>query len=85
MGADGPIPGALAGSGLTLDAALRNAVRMLDLDLPKAVALVSSTPARILGLGGKKGRIAEGYDADLVRLDAGLRVKQTWIAGRPQI
>ncbi len=60
MGADGPIPGALAGSGLTLDAALRNAVRMLDLDLPKAVALVSSTPARILGLGERKDASRRG-------------------------
>jgi N-acetylglucosamine-6-phosphate deacetylase len=85
MAEDGPIPGALAGSGLTLDAALRNAVRLLDLDLPQAVALVSSTPARILGLEGTKGRIAEGYDADLVWLDGGLRVKQTWIAGRPRL
>lgn len=85
MAADGPVPGALAGSGLTLDAALRNAVRMLGLDLPKAVALVSSTPARILGLDHRKGHIAEGYDADLVRLDDELRVKQTWIAGLPQL
>jgi N-acetylglucosamine-6-phosphate deacetylase len=85
MTEDGPMPGALAGSGLTLDAALRNAIRFLDVNLMNAVALVSSTPARILGLSESKGRIAEGYDADLVRLDAGLRVKQTWIAGHPQL
>ncbi|MFB3904769.1 MAG: N-acetylglucosamine-6-phosphate deacetylase [Acidobacteriota bacterium] len=81
---DGPLPGALAGSGLTLDAALRNAIRMLGLDLPRAVAMISSTPARIVGLAESKGRIAPDFDADLVQLDRDLRVRQTWIAGRPQ-
>ncbi|HXK61090.1 MAG TPA: amidohydrolase family protein [Acidobacteriota bacterium] len=85
MGDDGPIPGALAGSGLTMDAALRNAIRMLGLDLWQGVAMLSATPARILGLGDRKGRIAPGFDADLVQLDADLRVKQTWIGGHPQL
>jgi N-acetylglucosamine-6-phosphate deacetylase len=82
---DGPIPGALAGSGLTMDAALRNAIRMLGLELHQAVAMVSSTPARVLGLAESKGQIARGFDADVVRLDSDLRVRQTWIAGQPQL
>jgi len=73
--------GGLAGSGLTLDQALRNARDMLGLELAQAVRLVSGNPARVLGLEDRIGRIAEGYDADLVLLDADLRVVRTWVAG----
>jgi N-acetylglucosamine-6-phosphate deacetylase len=81
----GPLPGALAGSGLTLDLALRNAVEWLGLGVPAAVALLSANPARVLGLDGRKGYIAEGFDGDLVRLGPDLRVRQCWIGGRPQL
>jgi N-acetylglucosamine-6-phosphate deacetylase len=81
----GPIPGALVGGGLTLDAALRNAVTFLNLRVEEAVALLTSTPARILGLEKRKGRLAEGYDADLVRLSPDLKVMQCWIGGEPQL
>ena len=74
------MPGALAGSGLTLDRAVRNAVEMLDIDPPQAVRMASANPARVLGLDDVKGRIKEGYDADLVLLDKSLNVAQTWIA-----
>jgi len=74
-------PGALAGSGLTLDLAVRNAGRLLGLDIPQAVRMASANPARVLGLGGRKGQIKEGFDADLVLLDEDLHVKQTWVGG----
>lgn len=76
------MPGALAGSGLTLDRALRNAVQMLRVDLPQAVRMVSANPAKTLGLDHVKGCIKEGYDADLVLLDENLTVVRTWINGQ---
>lgn len=36
------------------------------LTLPRFVELTSTNPARLYGLGGRKGSIAPGYDADLV-------------------
>lgn len=39
------------------------------LSLLELVSLISERPARVFGLGHRKGRIAEGYDADLVILD----------------
>ena len=75
-------PGTLYGSGLTLDRAVRNAVKMLDVDLPFAVRMASVNPARVLGLADRKGEIKEGYDADLVMLDKELRVLSTWVNGR---
>ncbi len=71
----------LAGSGLTMDQALRNAVKWLDLDLVQASKLVSYHPAQVLGLGHKKGLLEAGYDADFVVLNNDLDVLQTWING----
>ncbi len=82
MGKGGECPGALAGSGLTMDQAVRNAVRLLGVDIPQAVAMASSNPARVLGLHKSKGFIAEGYDADMVLLDQGLKVAGCWGGGR---
>jgi len=72
----------LAGSGLTMDQALRNAVKWLDIDLAEAVKMVSSNPAQVLGLENKKGKLDKGFDADFVILDKELNVIQTWIAGQ---
>jgi N-acetylglucosamine-6-phosphate deacetylase len=44
--------------------------------------MASTAPARIIGLDGRKGRIAPGYDADLVALDEELEVVMTWVGGR---
>jgi len=74
--------GLLAGSGLTLDRALRNAVEMLGVDLVQGVKMVSANPARVLGLDKRKGTIASGYDADMVLLDEDLNVQRTWIEGK---
>jgi N-acetylglucosamine-6-phosphate deacetylase len=73
--------GALAGSTLTLDVALRGA---LAAGVPpvEAVAAVTATPARALGLE-RVGRLAPGYAADLVVLDADWRVQRVWADGRP--
>jgi N-acetylglucosamine-6-phosphate deacetylase len=71
----------LAGSGLTMDQALRNAVKWLDLDLSQASKLVSLHPAQVLGLGHKKGLLEAGYDADFVVLNNDLDVLQTWVNG----
>ena len=74
-------PGGLAGSGLTMDKVVRNAVAMLDIELPQAVRMASANPAQLLGLEGQKGQIDAGFDADLVVLNDALEVEQTWIAG----
>jgi len=82
LGKNSRLPGALAGSGLTMDRAVRNAVEMLGLDVPQAVRMASTSPAHVLGLGQRKGRVEEGFDADLVLLDEGLHVLRTWVGGR---
>ncbi|HUH54870.1 MAG TPA: N-acetylglucosamine-6-phosphate deacetylase [Rhodanobacter sp.] len=73
--------GTLAGSALDMAGAVRNAVEMLHLPLDEAVRMASTYPADFLGLGASHGRIAAGYQADLVALDADYRVRQSWIGG----
>jgi N-acetylglucosamine-6-phosphate deacetylase len=77
--ADGPHKGGLVGSGLTMDKAVRNAVDLLGLDVAHAVAVGSSSPARVLGLADHKGYIKAGYDADMVLLDKDLHVSACWV------
>jgi N-acetylglucosamine-6-phosphate deacetylase len=72
--------GTLAGSILTLDAGVRKMLQSTGCPLVEALAMVSSTPARILGLA-RKGRIAAGCDADLAILDVTGSVAQTWARG----
>jgi N-acetylglucosamine-6-phosphate deacetylase len=80
----------LAGSTLTMDAAVAGAVRWLGLELPEAVALASLNPARLLGLDDRLGTIAAGMDADLAVLDDQLRACGTlvggeWVCGPPPL
>jgi N-acetylglucosamine-6-phosphate deacetylase len=72
--------GTLAGSALDMASAVRNAIAMLGLTLPNASAMASANPAAFLGLAGERGALAPGLAADLVLLDAKLRVVKTWIA-----
>lgn len=64
----------LAGSTLTLDRALRTAVRA-GVDFRATLAAVTATPARALGLAEHCGTIAVGRAADLVVLDGGHTVR----------
>jgi N-acetylglucosamine-6-phosphate deacetylase len=73
--------GTLAGSALTMDQAVRNAVRFLDIPLKDAVRMASETPAEILGLS-EKGRVAPMADADLVILSTEGMVEETIVAGK---
>lgn len=65
--------GSLAGSTLTMDAALRRAVRDGS-PLERVSAAASRTPAAVLGLAERFGEVAVGRAANLVLLDADLRV-----------
>ncbi len=71
----------LAGTTLTMDAALRRAVVEGGLPVEVASAAASGNPARVLGLHTRCGRIAPGLDADLVVLDGDLRVERVVVAG----
>ncbi len=69
----------LAGSVIALDTAVRNVVAS-GVPLPAAVAAASRNPLALLDISDR-GRIAAGQRADLVELDAELRVRRVMRAG----
>ncbi len=72
----------LAGSTLTMDRALRDAVQRSGVSIERAAAAASTTPARVLGLDRELGSIAAGRRADLVVLDDDLLVRRVMLGGR---
>ena len=73
--------GTIAGSITTMDAAFRLLVTAVGLSVVDAAHLTATTPAAAVGRPDL-GRLEVGHPADLVVLDAGFRVRQTWVAGR---
>lgn len=76
--------GSIAGSTLTQDAALRNAVRA-GVSLGAAVRALTETPASVIGYGDRFGRLESGMLADAVLLDADLQVRRVWAGGRTAV
>lgn len=74
--------GTLAGSTLTLNRAVQNMVRLCHASIPDAIAMASEIPAKVIGIGHRKGRLAVGYDADFLLLDEELNVVSTYKNGK---
>lgn len=72
--------GTLAGSVLTMDAAVRNTVELSHVPMRLSVRMATQTPAEILGMPGK-GSIVPGANADLVVLSADCAVEESIVAG----
>jgi N-acetylglucosamine-6-phosphate deacetylase len=74
--ADGTLAGAIAG----LDVGLRT-MAATGCGLDEVLAAVTSTPARLIGLGEGRGWLEIGGRADITLLTAGLEVAATLVAG----
>ncbi|MBN1934261.1 MAG: N-acetylglucosamine-6-phosphate deacetylase [Anaerolineae bacterium] len=74
--------GTLAGSILTLDAALRNLMCFTGCSFQDALPAVTTVPATLLDLDSHCGQLAPGCAADLVLLDGEYRVVKTIIDGK---
>lgn len=74
--------GTLAGCVLSLDAILRAFMAFTGATLADALATVTTTPARLLGLDKRLGRVAAGYEADLTLLTPDLHVVETFVGGK---
>jgi N-acetylglucosamine-6-phosphate deacetylase len=73
--------GAIAGSVLTQDRAVRNMVAMAGVSLQDAVRMASYNPARLLGVEQRKGWLREGADADVALLNPDGTVAGAMIRG----
>jgi N-acetylglucosamine-6-phosphate deacetylase len=73
--------GTLAGSDLDMIAAVKNCVEMVGIDLGEALRMASLYPAAFLKLDDVMGRIAPGYQADMILFDDDYNVTRSWIKG----
>jgi N-acetylglucosamine-6-phosphate deacetylase len=74
--------GTLAGAAITMRDAVRYVAEILGLPLAHALTMATLTPARLLGVEDRVGRLAPGCHADLVHLTDGLDVAAVWAGGR---
>jgi N-acetylglucosamine-6-phosphate deacetylase len=71
----------IAGSVLTMNRAVRNAVEFTGMSLVDAAYLASLMPARLCGVEDRKGSIEVGKDADIAVLNSDYSVYCTARAG----
>jgi len=73
--------GALAGSVLTLDRAVRNMIAFLGIRPEQALAMATRNVAQLLGIADRKGVLQPGADADLLVLGPGLHLRAVYARG----
>ncbi len=74
--------GALAGSVLTLNNAVKNIYNNSKLPLHEVVKMATLNPAKYCGVDDHKGLIREGYDADLILFDDEITITHTIVGGK---
>jgi N-acetylglucosamine-6-phosphate deacetylase len=74
--------GTLAGAAITMREAVDYVVRTLKVPLAEALMMATLTPARLLRVDNRIGRLKSGLRADLVHLTDALQVAEVWAAGR---
>lgn len=80
-GAARMIDGTLAGSTLTMDRAVQNMVELAGLPLEMVLPLATEVPARIAGARDRKGKLAAGFDADVVVLTEKFELERVIVRG----
>ncbi|WP_421672628.1 N-acetylglucosamine-6-phosphate deacetylase [Raoultella terrigena] len=74
--------GGLAGSTLSLDAAVRNMVELAGAPPEDAIHMASLHPARLLGIDDRLGSLRTGKCANVIALNDGLHLQKIWIQGQ---
>jgi N-acetylglucosamine-6-phosphate deacetylase len=74
--------GTLAGAAITMRDAVDYVVKALKIPLADALMMATLTPARLLRVDDRIGRLRPGYRADLVHLTDDLEVAGVWTGGR---
>lgn len=73
--------GTLAGSVLTMAGAVRNMVELAGLPLELVVPMATEIPARVIGIHERKGKLREGFDADIVVLSSKMEIDRILLRG----
>lgn len=73
---------AFAGSVATADRLVRTMVMKAGVPLVDAIRMMTSTPAKVMGIDNKKGCLVPGKDGDIVLFDQDINVVRTIIKGK---
>lgn len=73
---------AFAGSVATCRELVYNMCYGVGISLVDAVRMATLSPAKCIGMADRKGRIAPGYDADIIIFDAMLNLKARMVGGK---
>ena len=73
---------AFAGSVATADRLVRTMVQLAEIPLPETIQMITTSPARIMGIDKTKGSLTKGKDADVVIFDSNINIKMTIVGGR---
>ncbi len=76
-----PDRSAFAGSVAFCDRLVKNMINLAGATIVDAVKMASLSPARIMGFE-TKGKICEGFDADIVLFDADINIERTVVGGK---
>ncbi|SMC65238.1 N-acetylglucosamine-6-phosphate deacetylase [Pedobacter africanus] len=76
-----PDRSAFAGSVATTDRLLRTMVQLAHVPLIEAVQMLTTTPAKIMGVADRRGSLIEGKQADIVIFDGEISIQTTIVKG----
>ena len=71
-----------AGSVATANRLARTMLSRAGTPLPETIQMMTSTPARIMGIENKKGSLAKGRDADVIIFDKDINIRMTMVKGK---
>ncbi len=77
-----PDRSSFAGSVATADRLVRTMVFKVNIPVVEVIKMITLTPARIMGIEGRKGSLQPGKDADLVIFDENINIDKTIIHGK---
>jgi len=73
---------AFAGSVATADRLVRTMRSLAETPLCETIQMITSTPARMMGIDKTKGSLAKGKDADIVIFDEDINIQMTMVNGK---
>ncbi len=76
-----PDRSAFAGSVATADRCVRTMHRLAEVPMADAVKMMTLTPARIMGIDGRKGSLEPGKDADILIFNDNVDIQRVIIGG----
>ena len=77
-----PDRSSFAGSVATTDRLVRTMMQVAGISLIDSIQMITETPARIMGVNHKKGKLQVGKDADLLIFDEDITIEMTMVNGR---